>query len=58
MVIINHERYGKRTEFATVEEAQQTIRDCGPEFAAVELVVQGDAIVDEREEFVGVVIDD
>ena len=53
-VIIDHERYGERQEFRTIEEAQAAIRECGPEFAGVTLRILGtDAIYDEREECVG-----
>ena len=50
---ISHERFGDRTEFASLEDAQATIRDCGPEFAGVELTDDGADITDERGEIVG-----
>jgi hypothetical protein len=55
---INHERYGERQEFATVEEAQQAIRDCGPEFAGVKLYDDGGRVYNERGERVGSVSSD
>lgn len=53
MIIINHERYGQRSEFETIEEAQATIRACGPEFAGVTLYEDHGRIYDERGEHVG-----
>lgn len=44
--IINHERFGQYAEFETLAEAQQAIRNCGPEFASVTLEVYGDDIHD------------
>ena len=52
--IIDHEKYGQRAEFSTIEEAQAAIRDCGPEFAATVLEIQGgDAIYDQDADCVG-----
>ncbi len=55
---ISHERYGDRTEFTSLAEAQATIRECGPEFAAVELTAAGENITDERGEIIGSIADD
>lgn len=53
MITINHERYGERTEFATIDEAQQCIRDCGPEFTSTTIFVDGGRVYNERGERVG-----
>jgi hypothetical protein len=53
-VIIDSEKYGERTEFATIEEAQQAIRDCGPEYAETVLeIMGGDAVYDQDRDCVG-----
>ena len=57
-VIINHERYGDKTVFATIEDAEAAIRDCGPEFESVSLALFGDAIYDDRQECVGCLVTD
>jgi len=54
-VVIDHERYGMRQEFETVQAAQQAIRDCGPEFSDVEFSDDGQNVYDERDELVGTV---
>ena len=55
--IIDHPRYGERTTFATLVEAQQAIRDCGPQFAGMTLDAisdtDGESIYDDRGEVVG-----
>ena len=56
--VIDHERYGVRTEFGTLAEALQTIRDCGPEFADTTLTIRGDEIVDDRGDVVGTILTD
>jgi hypothetical protein len=53
MITINHERFGDATRFETLDEARDTIRACGPEFASVTLDPCGTSIVDERGEVVG-----
>ena len=53
MITINHERFGMRQEFDTLEEAQVSIRACGPEFADVTLSEGGGNVYDERDEIVG-----
>lgn len=54
MIVIDHERYGERSEFATLAEAQQAIRDCGPEFAGTTLDIHGgNAIYNELGDCVG-----
>lgn len=52
-VIIDHERYGDRDEFDTLEHAQRCIRACGPDWANVTLSIDGSGIYDERGERVG-----
>ncbi len=52
-VVINHERYGERAEFDSLESATEAIRDMGDEFAAVTLTVRGDNVVDDRGDVVG-----
>ena len=53
-VIIDHDKYGERTEFSSLEEAQSSIRDCGPEFAETVLeVMGGDAVYDQDADCVG-----
>jgi hypothetical protein len=52
-IIIDHERYGARTEFVSIEEAVETIRSIGPDFASVTLDLQGDIVIDHRGEAVG-----
>jgi hypothetical protein len=54
-VIIDHERYGARTEFSSVAEAQTAIRESGPEFAATTLSESHGRVYDQREEIVGTV---
>lgn len=56
LCVINHERYGEQTVFNSLEEAQATIRACGPEFAATELTKRLGDIVDERGDVVGSVL--
>jgi len=51
--IIDHPRYGMRSEFATLQQAQDDIRDSGPEFAQTELTDDGEKITDERGEVIG-----
>jgi hypothetical protein len=53
MITINHERYGERQTFATIDEAQQSIRDCGPEFASEHIYDSGGRIYNARGEYVG-----
>lgn len=52
-ITIDHERYGARTEFASLEEAVATIRSIGPDFAGVSLELRGDIVIDHRGEAVG-----
>lgn len=54
--IIDHARYGVRTEFESLEEAIATIHACGPEFAGTTLSVRADDIRDERGDIVGQVV--
>lgn len=55
--IIDHESYGARSEFASLPEAQETIRGCGGDFAATELTERGGDILDETGAVIGSVID-
>jgi hypothetical protein len=57
-IVIDHERYGERTEFDALDEAQKTIRACGPEFAGVTLRLSGADVLNEDCEIVGRVIGD
>lgn len=52
-VVIDHERYGERQEFASVEDAQQAIRDCGPEFVGERIYEDGGRVYNARGERVG-----
>ena len=53
-VIIDSEKYGMRTEFATIEDAQRAIRDCGPGFESTTLELMGvDAVYDQDGDCVG-----
>lgn len=54
--VIDHERYGEETAFDTIEEAQETVRACGADFANVTLSVHGIDIVDDLGEIVGRVV--
>ena len=54
---INHERYGERTLFSSMHEAQFAIRQCGPEFSNTVLAVCGLNIVDQRCEVIGRILD-
>jgi len=50
---------GDTVDFATLEEAQETLRACGGDFAETTLEVRGGTrIVDERGETLGHVVDD
>lgn len=53
--LINHERYGEPCSFESLEQAEQVIRECGPEFAKVELREIRGIVYDERDEQVGTV---
>ena len=44
-VVIDHERFGMKQEFEGLKEAQQAIRDCGPDFADVVLRRHGNEVV-------------
>ena len=52
-ITIDHERYGARTEFVSLEEAVATIRSIGPDFAGVSLELRGDIVIDNRGDVVG-----
>ncbi len=44
-IIVDDPRYGDRTHYSSLAEAQASIRECGPEFAAVELTAGGEGLV-------------
>lgn len=46
MLIIDHERFGDRVEFESVEEAEQAIRECG---YAVKFEMLGNRVMFEDE---------
>lgn len=52
-IVIDCERYGERTQFESLEEAQDSIRQCGPEFEQVTLTANGSDIYDDRNLVVG-----
>lgn len=54
-IIIDHERYGVKTSFVDIDEAERGFRSCGPDFAAVELRVVNDIVYDQTDEQVGYV---
>jgi len=56
MIVIDHEMYGQRTEFNSVEEAQEAVRACGDDFATTEFRQTGEFIYDERRNVVGTVL--
>ena len=52
--VIFYEQYGDETEFDSLEEAQQAIRDCGTAFADTTLRRTSDNLIrNERDEIVG-----
>jgi len=51
MVIIDHERCGDRTEFESVEQAEQALRECG--LTDVQLQVRADGAVTWGDEVIG-----
>lgn len=53
IVVISFGRYGDECSFATVEEAEREIRNCGDAFAGVTLCVVGDSVFNEADERVG-----
>ena len=55
MITIDYVRYGMPTSFDDLEDAQDTIRDCGPDFASVELTLRDDKVFNENGEQVGFV---
>ena len=58
MITIDHERFGVRDEFDSLEQAQACLRGCGQDWADVTLSIQGDGVYDERGERVGEVGED
>jgi len=55
-ILIDHASYGSPTEFDSVEEAEQVVRDLGDDFADTEFFIRGDEVVDDRGDVVGEVI--
>lgn len=55
-ILINCERFGMCTRFATLEEARDAVRACGPEFSKVTLSKRGMDVIDNRGEVVGRVV--
>ncbi len=53
IIIVDNPRYGDRTEFSNLAEAQAAIRECGPEFAGVELTVGEGLVYDDFGEAIG-----
>ena len=54
-IVIDHERYGARTEFDSLTEAVASIRSMGDEWNSVSLEIHGWRVIDERNEVVGYV---
>ena len=54
MVIIDHERCGDRTEFESVEQAKQALRECGYDVA---FELAGTRVIDDDGEVVGYALD-
>lgn len=52
-IVIDHEAYGMRTEFASLAEAQAAIRECGIDFADATLTLRGSHVYDELGRCVG-----
>ena len=57
MILIDHEMYGEASTFATLEEAQAAIRECGSDFARTKFRICGGDVYDETDEAVGEVLD-
>ena len=59
-IIIDHEAYGERTPFESLEDAQTVIRSIGEEFANTTLSLASDGIDirDQNNDSVGYVVDD
>lgn len=58
-IIIDHEKYGQRATFETIDEAETVIRACGPDFAGTKFSVNplNDKILNEDGDVVGEVLD-
>ena len=52
-IVIDHKRYGARTEFDSLTEAVASIRSMGDEWNGVTLEVHGWRVIDERNEVIG-----
>jgi len=55
--VIDHEYYGVRSEFDSLDAAQSAIRACGGDFADVTLDECGRSIYDERGNIIGEIED-
>ena len=54
MFVIDHENYGCRTEFDTLEKAEAALHDCGEGFEDISLDECADGrVINERGECVG-----
>jgi hypothetical protein len=51
--VIDHSAYGDRQEFDSLEDAEDRIHKCGPDFVGIKLAAQGNQIHNERNEVVG-----
>lgn len=54
-IVIDHERYGVRTEFDSLREAVASIRSMGGDWNSVMLEIHGWRVIDDRNEVVGYV---
>ena len=52
-VIIDHETYGDRSEFESLEDAELTLQDIGEDYLGTVLTVRGSTIYDETGQKVG-----
>ncbi len=53
MIKISNDRYGETAIFRNMDDAQDTIRACGPDFAETTLEMRGGMIYDETGEKIG-----
>ena len=52
-IVIDHERYGGPCTFDDLRDAEDTIRDCGGDWANTTLKMTADGVIDDRGEVVG-----
>lgn len=57
-IIIDHEHYGSRSVFNSIEEAQSAVRACGSDFTGTVFTVRGTDVLDEDGLIVGEVTSD